>query len=89
MKDFAHGCMRTYLILKEAGKRWNADSEIQGLLAEVNADDNSTSSFKGGYAPDKAKALKAQPFDRVALGKRGMAYERLDQLTVEVLLGVR
>ncbi len=89
VKDFAHGCMRTYLILKEAGKRWNADSGIQGLLAEVNADDNSTSSFKGRYAPDKAKALKVQPFDRVALAKRGMAYERLDQLTVEVLLGVR
>ena len=28
-------------------------------------------------------------FDRVGLGERGLKYERLDQLTVELLLGVR
>jgi xylose isomerase len=36
-----------------------------------------------------AAALKAHRFDRVALGARGLMYERLDQLTLEVLLGVR
>jgi xylose isomerase len=89
VKDFARGCMRTYLILKEKAEKWNADPEIQALLSEINADDGSVDPFKGSYNPAKAAALKAATFDRVALGARGLAYERLDQLTVELLLGVR
>ncbi|MBC7249788.1 MAG: xylose isomerase [Anaerolineae bacterium] len=89
VKDFARGCMRTYLILKEKAEQWNADPEIQALLAEINADDGSTDAFKGAYSAEKAAALKAASFDRVALGRRGLAYERLDQLTMEILLGVR
>ncbi|MEZ4768635.1 MAG: xylose isomerase [Caldilineales bacterium] len=89
VKDFARGCMRTYLILKEKAAQWNADGEIQALVAEINADDGSTDGFKGAYSRGKADALKAASFDRQALGARGLAYERLDQLTVEVLLGVR
>ena len=81
--------MRTYLILKEKAAQWNADGEIQALVAEINADDGSTDAFKGGYSRSKADALKAASFDRQALGARGLPYERLDQLTVEVLLGVR
>jgi xylose isomerase len=89
VKDFARGCMRTYLILKEKAEKWDADPDIQALLAEINADDGSTDAFKGAYSAEKAAALKAASFDRVALGARGLAYERLDQLTVELLLGVR
>ena len=37
----------------------------------------------------KAAALKAYSFDRAALGSRGLGYERLDQLTFELLLGTR
>ncbi len=89
VKDFARGCMRTYLILKEKAEGWAADPEIQALLAQINADDGSTGAYKGAYSPEKAAALKAATFDREALGARGLAYERLDQLTVELLLGVR
>jgi xylose isomerase len=89
VKDFARGCMRTYLILKEKVDHWNADPEIQSLLAEITFDDGSTAAFKGIYSAEKAAAIKAGQFDRVALGARGLSYERLDQLTVEVLLGVR
>jgi xylose isomerase len=89
VKDFARGCMRTYLILKEKAARWNADAEIQSLLAEINADDGSMSRYFGTYSAEKADALKAQAFDRAAISQRGLKYERLDQLTVEVLLGVR
>ena len=89
VKDFARGCMRTYLILKEKAARFNADKEIRALLAEINADDGSMTTFFGTFSPDKAKALKAQRFDRTALGQRGQNYERLDQLTVDLLLGVR
>src|SRR5580765_3448287 len=60
VRDFARGCMRTYLILKERAKQWNADPDIQALVAEFGT-----------------------------RGKRGLGYERLDQLTLELLLGVR
>ena len=89
VKDFARGCMRTYLILKEKAAQFNADKEIQSLLAEIHADDGGMNQYFGKYSAQKASALKAQTFDRVTLGKRGMKYERLDQLTMDVLLGVR
>jgi len=89
VKDFARGCMRTYLILKEKAAQFNADSEIQALLAEIHADDGSLNQYFGSYTPEKAKALKAQLFDRPAISSRGLRYERLDQLTIDLLLGVR
>mgnify|MGYP001026362208 FL=1 len=89
VKAFARGCMRTYLILKEKARRFDEDAEIQALLAEITADDGAMAPFQGGYSREKAAALKAHSFDRVLLGRRGLAYERLDQLTNELLLGVR
>lgn len=89
VKDFARGCMRTYLIFKEKAAQFNADEEIQGILATVNGDDGAMDEFKGDYSSAKAAALKAHSFDRIALGKRGMQYEKLDQLVNELLLGVR
>jgi len=89
VKAFARGCMRTYLILKEKAAQFNADAEIQALLAEINADDGSMDAYRGSYSPAKAAALRAHAFDRIALGERGQPYERLDQLVVELLLGVR
>ncbi len=89
VKDFARGCMRTYLILKEKAEQWNQDKEIQALLAEINADLEGASAMLGEYSLEAAKALKEKTFDRQALGARGLPYERLDQLTVEILLGVR
>jgi len=89
VKDFARGCMRTYLILKEKAVQWNADKEIQSIVAEINASDGSMDKYFGKYSAEKAKALKAQTFDRSAIAGRGLKYERLDQLTIEVLLGVR
>lgn len=89
VKAFARGCIRTYLILKEKAAQFNADAEIQGLLAGITADDGSMDAFKGAYSPAKAAALKALAFNRPALGKRAQPYERLDQLTNELLMGVR
>jgi xylose isomerase len=85
VRDFARGCMRTYLIMKEKARQFNADPEIQALLAEINAGDQSAPV----YSKEAAAALKARTFDRRALGARGLPYERLDQLTVDVILGAR
>ena len=81
--------MRTYLILKEKAERWNADPEIQALVAEINADDGSLARLPRAYTPERADALKDHRLRPRALGARGLGYERLDQLTVELLLGVR
>jgi xylose isomerase len=89
VKDFARGCMRTYLILKEKTARWNADKEIQALVAEIHADDGSMNQYFGKYSAKKASALREHAFDRQSLGARGLKYERLDQLTVDLLLGAR
>jgi xylose isomerase len=89
VKDFARGCMRTYLILKEKAAQFNADPEIQALLQEINADDGSMGVYFGKYNPEKARLLKSAAFDRLALGQRGLKYERLDQLTIDLLLGAR
>jgi xylose isomerase len=89
VKDFALGCMRTYLILKEKAIQFAADQEIQALLTEIHADDDNMAPFLGKYSARIAAALKAQAFDRPAISKRGLKYERLDQLTIELLMGVR
>jgi len=89
VKAFARGCMRTYLILKAKAEQWNQDKEINALLAELNSDQEKVSPLLGVYSAERAASLKARIFDREALGARGLSYERLDQLTVELLLGVR
>lgn len=89
VKDFARGCMRTYLILKEKAAQWQADPEIQALLEEVNTGNSLPGGAIGAYSSVKVNALKGAIFERNVLGERGLAYERLDQLTVELLLGVR
>ncbi len=89
VKEFARGCMRSYLVFKEKAVQFNADAEIQALLAEINADDGSYDYLGAGYSKSAAERLKATAFDRVGLGARNLPYERLDQLTFDILLGVR
>lgn len=89
VKDFARGCMRTYLMLKEKAAQFNADPEIQALVAEINAEDPKMSGFFGKYSAAKANALKAESFDRIKIAARGLKYERLDQLTIDLILGMR
>jgi xylose isomerase len=88
VKDFARGCMRTYLILKEKGERWNADPEIKSILAEINESDEPTPTA-GKYEKDKAQSLLAYDFDRQKHASKKLPYERLDQLTMDILFGVR
>ena len=85
--DFAHGSMRTYLILKEKVARFNADAEVQGMLNELRARGGST--VRRRFSPDDARELKVRDFDLGVIRDAGYAYERLDQLTMEILLGVR
>ena len=87
--DFAGGCMRTYLILKAKAERWRADAEIQQVLNELRARGNGESGEAIQFTPERAASLKTQTLDVAAMRQAGYAYERLDQLTMELLLGVR
>lgn len=89
VKDFASGCMRTYLILKEKAQQFNQDTQIQALLAELNRQDDEMEKLGGAYNPQKAAAIRNFSFNTRELSSRGLNYEKLDQLTVELLLGVR
>ncbi|MDE2126878.1 MAG: xylose isomerase [Armatimonadetes bacterium] len=87
--DFAAGCMRTYLILKEKARQMDSDPEISALLAESAADPNGHAGLIGKYSRDRAVAVQALAINRDAVGARGLRYERLDQLVSELLMGVR
>ena len=79
--------MRTYLIFKQKVKQFNADAEIQALLKDL-ADTHGEKPLPA-YSTAAADALKARSFDRVAIASKGLAYERLDQLVIDLLLSVR
>src|SRR5437588_586156 len=88
--DFALGCMRTYNMFKEKVRRFQADTEIQQLLDEINSGDSTYEKMlDSGYSTQVVKQLKEAVFDIDVLGQRGFRYERLDQLTIEIILGMR
>jgi xylose isomerase len=87
--EFAKGCMRTYLILKEKAQRFNADAEIQGMIRQLSADPDGVGSLLSRYSKENADRISALNVDRVAYGRKGYDYEKLDQLTTELLLGIR
>jgi len=85
----AAGCMRNYLILKERAAAFRADPEVQEALT--------ASRLNELVQPTAADGLKAllddrtafEEFDVEAVAARGMAFERLDQLAMDHLLGAR
>jgi xylose isomerase len=80
--EFARGCMRTYLILKDKAERMRDDVDIQAALRAARAD--GLAEPTGSLA-----AIRAASIDEAALAAQGYAHERLDQLVTELLLGVR
>ena len=87
--DFARGCMRSYLILKEKAQQFNEDREIQAALEHYRVRDKRLESLTQAYSADNVGQLRDYSFDLHQLRQRGPGLERLDQLTVELLLGAR
>ncbi len=85
---FAKGCMRSYMILKEKAAQFDADPEIQEMLAHINAGDAELEAHLTGFSKDKAAALKSRSFDVDALVAKSLPYERLDQKVFDILMGV-
>jgi xylose isomerase len=84
--ESAAACMRNYLILRDKVRAFRADPEVAEALRAARVDqlalptlgDGETWRDVAGFVPDVA-----------ALAERGMAFERLDQLALEHLYGVR
>jgi xylose isomerase len=83
---FARGCMRTYTALADKARHFDSLPEVQEALAAASTPELGEASTTG---LGEADALKAQAAELDGLAQRGYHNEQLDQLVVEVLLGVR
>ena len=86
--DFAAGCMRTYLALREKARRFAADPEIQAALSAASVPELAKPTV-GKYSAAAAAELKATVVDPDDLANRGYGNERLDQLVMDLLMGLR
>ena len=86
--DFAAGCMRTYLALAEKARRFDADAEIRAALAKTKVPELAEPTV-GGYSREAVDELLAEQHDLALLGARACSNERLDQLVIDLLLGLR
>lgn len=87
--EFASGCMRTYLMLREKAQRFHADSEIQAALREAQVEGLRVATSPDGLTPEAINMIRAGEYNVGELSLQGYATERLDQLVTELLLGVR
>ncbi|GAA2423514.1 xylose isomerase [Streptomyces macrosporus] len=87
----AAGCMRNYLILKEKAAAFRADPAVQEALRAARLDELARPTLdEGETAADLLADRSAfEEFDVEAAARRGMAFEQLDQLAMDHLLGVR
>jgi xylose isomerase len=84
--DFAAGCMSTYRSLAERARHFDELPEVQEALAAASTPSLGEPSTDGA---GEADALKGEADGLDALAARGYRNEALDQLVVDVLLGVR
>ena len=82
----AAACMRNYLILRQKSRAFRADPEVQAALVAARVDELAKPTLAAG---EDIGTLRAEEFDPEAAGLRGMGFERLDQLALDHLYGVR
>ncbi|MFG2206605.1 xylose isomerase [Streptomyces sp. NPDC048638] len=83
----AAGCMRNYLILKERAAAFRADPAVQEALRAARLDQLARPTAEDGLAGLLADRSAFESFDVEAAAARGMAFEHLDQLALDHLLG--
>ncbi len=84
--DSAAGCMRNYLIFKERAAAFRADPEVVQALEASRVPELSRPTLDEG---ESLSDLLDEEIDLDRVGERGYHFERLDQLALEHLLGVR
>jgi xylose isomerase len=84
--ETAKACMRNYLILRDKARAFRADPEVAEALAAARVAELSEPTLAEG---ETLADLRSEKYDREALADRGLGFEKLDQLAMEHLLGVR
>ena len=84
--ESAAACMRNYLLLRSRAKAFRADPEVQAARVAARLDQLAEPTLGPG---ESLSALRAEFFDVEAAGVRGMAFEKLDQLALDYLYGIR
>ncbi|WP_435190761.1 xylose isomerase [Streptomyces sp. bgisy126] len=87
--ESAKNCMRNYLILKERSAAFRADPDVVAALDASRLPELAVPTAADGLAGLLADPTAYETFDADAAAERSMAFERLDQLALEHLLGVR
>ncbi|MDX2730452.1 MULTISPECIES: xylose isomerase [unclassified Streptomyces] len=87
--ESAKNCMRNYLILKERALAFRADPAVQEALAASRLDELAQPTAEDGLKSLLADTTAFEEFDVTTAAERSMAFEALDQLAMEHLLGVR
>ncbi|MEU6610787.1 xylose isomerase, partial [Streptomyces shenzhenensis] len=85
----AAGCMRNYLILKDRAAAFRADPEVQQALTAARLDQLALPTAADGLKALIEDRTAYEDFDVETAAARGMAFEHLDQLAMDHLLGVR
>ncbi|MER6303799.1 xylose isomerase [Kitasatospora sp. NPDC001539] len=85
----AAACMRNYLLLAERSRAFRADPEVRAALAASRLPELALPTAEDGLTGLLADRSAFEDFDVDAAGRRGMAFEHLDQLAYEHLLGAR
>jgi xylose isomerase len=85
--ESAAGCMRNYLVLREKARAFRADPEVQEALAASRVPELAEPTLAPGESLDDFRSDDS--FDAEAAARRGMGYERLDQLAMDHLFGIR
>jgi xylose isomerase len=86
--EFAAGCIRTYLALAEKAKAFSEDADIAAALKAARVPDLGTETV-GAYSRGSADELLGAEFDIDVLGAQEYHNDRLDQLVMDLIMGLR
>jgi xylose isomerase len=84
--ESAAGCMRNYLILRDRARAFRADPEVIAAMSAARLDELARSTLDPG---ETLSSLRSETFDVEAAAEQGCGFEKLDQLALDYLFGVR
>ncbi len=84
--ESAAACMRNYLLLRSRTQTFRADPEVQAARVAARLDELAQTTLAPG---ETLGSMRSQTIDIEAATTRGMAFERLDQLALDYLYGIR
>jgi len=82
----AAACMHNYLVLRERACAFRSDPEVQAAMKASRLDELARPTLDPG---ETLGSMRSETLDVDAAAARGMAFERLDQLALDYLYGIR